>query len=284
MTATVREAPHHNTLTCFTDYGCRRPACVERKLQWERNNRRRLREGRPALIDATPVRRHLEGLLAAGVSAYAVARAAGLDECTVRGFLPTRPGRRPRKHRITPAVSRRILAITPEQARSGYIDGTGTRRRIQALIAIGWPVRRVGEQLGLNATYAGELIHRTEQGKPIYHATATKVAEAYETARYRTPEDYGVSTATANRKRSQAKANRWPTPRYWDERPDAIDDPHFEPMYGVTRREIIAQDANELMRFSGLDKHAAAERLGVSRSYIEHAFRDHPQYAVEAAA
>ena len=39
-----------------------------------------------------------------------------------------------------------------------------------------------------------------------------------------------------------------------------------------------------LIRFSGLSRAAAAERLGVSKAYVEHAFRDHPQYAVEVAA
>jgi hypothetical protein len=65
---------------------------------------------------------------------------------------------------------------------------------------------------------------------------------------------------------------------------DDIDDPHFQPMYGLKRREIVAQDANWVMRTTGLTKAAAAERLGVDKSYIDHAFRDHPQYAVEAAA
>lgn len=282
MTTAVREAPHHNTLTCFTDYGCRRTACVERKLEWERNNRRRQREGRPALIDAEPVRQHILRLQAENVTIYSIAAAAGVDQYTIRALFPGQ--HRGRKNSVSPETARKILAVTAEHALPGYTDGTGTRRRIQALIANGWPVRRVGEQLGVNATYAGELIRRTEQGKPIYLATATKVAEAYEAARHRIPEDHGVSTATANRKRDQAKAERWPTPRYWDEHPGDIDDPHFEPMYGITRRLIVAQDAHWLMTEGGLDRGTAAERLGISRAYIDHAFRDHPEYAVEVAA
>jgi hypothetical protein len=282
VSTAVREAPHHNTLYCYSDFNCRRAACVERKLEWERNNRRRLREGRPALIDAEPVRRHVLQLQAENVTIYSIAAAAGVDQWTIRSLFPG--PNRGRKNSVSPEIARKILAVTADHAMPGYTDGTGTRRRIQALIAIGWPVRRVGEQLGLNATYAGELIRRTEQGKPIYLATATKVAEAYETARHRSPEDCGVSTATANRKRDQAKVERWPTPRYWDEHPGDIDDPHFEPMYRVTRREIIAQDANLIMRTTGLDRHAAAARLGVDKSYVDHAFRDHPEYAIEVAA
>ncbi|MEU7032683.1 hypothetical protein ABZ958_03230 [Streptomyces sp. NPDC046237] len=47
------------------------------------------------------------------------------------------------------------------------------------------------------------------------------------------------------------------------------------------RRAAIAEDANELMRTSGLDRATAAIRLGVSKAYIDHAFRDHPQYALD---
>lgn len=50
------------------------------------------------------------------------------------------------------------------------------------------------------------------------------------------------------------------------------------------RRAAIAEDAHELMRTSGLDRATAAARLGVSKAYIDHAFRDHPEYAVEVAA
>jgi hypothetical protein len=38
------------------------------------------------------------------------------------------------------------------------------------------------------------------------------------------------------------------------------------------------------MRTTGLDRHAAAARLGVDKSYVDHAFRDHPEYAIEVAA
>jgi hypothetical protein len=65
---------------------------------------------------------------------------------------------------------------------------------------------------------------------------------------------------------------------------DVIDDPDFEPLYGISRREIVAHDAGEVMRWCGLDRAAAAERLGVSKAYIDHAFADHPEYAFEVVS
>ena len=118
----------------------------------------------------------------------------------------------------------------------------------------------------------------------VYFITARNVAAAYQLLRNRKPARHGVSQRVITRCKNRAAAQRWAPPSYWADRMDVIDDPDFEPLYGVTRRELIAQDANELMRFSGLDRQAAAARLGVSKSYIEHALRTHPEYALETAA
>jgi hypothetical protein len=284
VTTAVREAPHHRNLTCYTDYRCRRPECVERRRQWQRDLRRRKREGQPALVDAQPVREHILRLHSAGISTYRISLAAGVDDWTVRSFLPSTTGHRAKKHRTTPEIARKILNVTIETATSGHVDGTGTRRRIQALAAMGWPIRRVAEYLGLNPTYAGDLIRRTEQDRPVLAATAEKVARAYDTLKTKKPTRNGIEPRVAKRIRGLAKEKRWPTPGYWDQHPGAIDDPHFEPMYGLTRREIVAQDAHWVMTTIGLDRASAAERLGVAKSYIDHAFRDHPEYAVEVAA
>jgi hypothetical protein len=282
VTTAVREAPHHRNLTCYTDYRCRRPECVERRNQWQRDLRRKQREGRPALIDAKPVREHIQTLQAAGISVYRIALMAGVNDWTVRAFLPSSSGRRARKHSTTPEIARKILAVTAEAASSGYMDGTGTRRRIQALVAAGWPLRSMAEHLGLHPTYVGDLLRRGD--RPVFTATAEKIARAYDQLKKQRPARRGVDPRAIKRARERAAENRWPTPKYWDEHRDDIDDPHFQPLYGVTRREIVAQDANELMRFSGLDRATAAQRLGVSKAYIDHAFRDHPQYAIGVAA
>ncbi|MFJ2697477.1 hypothetical protein ACIO5Z_14785 [Streptomyces rochei] len=284
MTRTAREAPHHRNLTCYTDYGCRRPECVERRRQWQRDLRRRHREGQPALVAAEPVRRHLLALQAEGISTNAVARTAGIDEWTLRNFLPSPTGKRPRKHRATPETVRKILAVTAEQAAVGYRDGTGTRRRIQALVAAGWPMRRLAEHLGLNPSYVGDLVRRTEGKHLIFSATADKVAEAYERLRNERPNRHGIDARQVRRMKKLAADRKWPNTDYWTDRMDVIDDPDFQPLYGVTKREIVAQDAHWLIVQGRLDRASAAARLGVSKAYIDHAFRDHPQYAVDVAA
>lgn len=274
MTTAVREAPHHNNTVCVQWYSCKLPECRERFYARRRAIRAGLAQPARTLVDATPVRQHILDLQEAGLSLTFIARRAGVAHTTIGNFLRPRPSaRRGLQRKTTPETAAKILAVRP-------ITTIGTLRRIQALVAMGWPARQVAARAGVSNRWVVDLRPDTI----ILASYAEKIATTYGELRSLKPEKHGVQAGHARRSRSRAAANRWPTPRYWDQHADDIDDPHFHPLYGVTKREIVAQDANELMRFSGLDKAAAAERLGVSKSYIEHAFRDHPQYALETAA
>ncbi|MFF0777045.1 hypothetical protein [Streptomyces sp. NPDC003720] len=281
--------PHHNTLTCYINYDCRLPECVERYNANERDRRKKKRQGTyERYTDASVVRTHVQQLLAAGASPRGIADRAGVADRTVRDLLPTRAdgSRAPLKYRVLTTNAEKLLALTPEDVIPQFLPGTGTIRRLQANVADGWPMIHLAQQVGVYPTYISSLIMRanTLENLQVRGTTALAVARAYDELRGKQPRQHGASNRGVRYARQIGKDRRWPPTSYWDERPGSIDDPDFEPMYGVTRREIVAQDAGELMRISGLDKLAAAERLGVSKSYIEHAFRDHPQYAVAVAA
>jgi hypothetical protein len=283
VTTAVREAPHHRNLTCYTDYQCRLPECVERFNTWQRNRARAVAAGTwQPFIDATPVREHLLKLYAAGFTIQRVSDRTGIDWNTVR--LYTQPAVKQGRGMIrqtTVEVQAKILAIPVEPVLPGRVDPTGTRRRIQALSAIGWPLKELGPHIGIQPDHVRRVLTRTQQ---VYGATAQATIEAYERLRRSKPRRYGVSDIGVGRALRNAKQHKWAPPKYWDQHPGAIDDPHFEPMYRVTRRELIAQDAHWVMTTAGLDRAAAAERLGVDKSYIDHAFRDHPEYDVAVAA
>jgi hypothetical protein len=283
VTTATKQPPHHNTVTCVKHYSCKRIECLDR-VRAQQNAWRRNRATQPSLIDAEPVRRHLELLADANIGPRRVATLTGLAVETVAGF--TRPygsgnGRRfGRKHKVRPDVAAKILALDPDAIIPGVTDSTGSRRRIQALNATGWPNVSLRERLPLGRA----TIHTIHRKPYLYARTAEAITALYDELKHRQPERCGVPSASASRSRNRAQRNNWPTVAYWATRMDVIDDPHFEPTYGLTRREIVAQDANWVMRTTGIDKTAAAERLGVSKSYIEHAFRDHPEYAIEVAA
>lgn len=274
MTTIVREAPHHNNTVCVVVYGCQLDACRDRFNARRRAIKAGTLQPSRILIDATPVREHILELRDSGMSLTCIARLASVAHTTVCGIINGRPqNRRGRQRVITPETSAKILAVR-------LLTATGTLRRIQACSAGGWPDRRIAARAGLSGHWIVDLTPDT----PILITSAEKIAAVYDELRHLNPEKNGVWPGHASRARQRAEDNNWPNFAYWDQHPGDIDDPHFEPMYGVTRREIVAQDASELMRVGGLDRQAAAERLGVHKSYLDHAFREHPQYAVEVAA
>ncbi|MFE6355916.1 hypothetical protein ACFVOO_24045 [Streptomyces rochei] len=281
MTRTAREAPHHRTLTCYTNYGCRLPECVERKRAWARDRDRSLRAGTwQPLVDAAPVREHLQRLMEAGLTQQAIADTAGVAHQSISDFTHHRGKRRGLRHRTDPEFAAKILAVTVDTVTAGRVDATGSHRRIQALVAAGWPLLHIGRQFGIDEQRPEQIL-RVQR---IFAATRSQVYTGYEWLQHQRPERHGVPKHKARQARERAASNRWPTPRYWTDRMDVIDDPDFEPLYGVTKREIVAQDAHWLIVQGRLDRASAAARLGVSKAYIDHAFRDHPQYAVDVAA
>ncbi|WP_369167841.1 hypothetical protein AB5J49_08175 [Streptomyces sp. R28] len=283
MTTAVREAPHHRNLTCVTDYRCRLPECVSRYNEWQNNRLRAVAAGTwQPFIDATPIRQHLLKLYAVGYTPHRVSVLTGIDWNTVRLYTQAAPKQgRGMIRQTTPEFQAKILAIPLEPTLPGRVDPTGTRRRIQALSAIGWPLKELGPHIGIKPDNVRRILVRSQR---VYGTTAQATIDAYDQLRRSRPRKHGVSEIGIARARRNAKEQGWAPPKYWDQHPGCIDDPDFEPMHKLTRRERIAQDAHWIMTTTGANKTDAAARLGVDKSYIDHAFRDHPEYAVEVAA
>ncbi|MFI0914362.1 hypothetical protein [Streptomyces abikoensis] len=282
-TAPARKPPHHNKLTCYTDYGCRRPECVER---YNARNRERLRAQRAgtwdALVDADPVREHILTLHGAGICNGQIATAAGLPIQSIIEFVQSNRARgRGRRRRTSPEAARKITAVTIDSITHGRLQATGTQRRIQALVAAGWPLAHIDRQAGASYGQSGRVIRQ-----PIVFApTARALSQTYQDLRRKHPEKHGVSRAAAQRARKWAASQQWPSPKYWDRLDsDLIDDPDFVPEYRLTRSLVIAQDAHWLITIGGLHPDQAAARLGVSRFSIDRALREHPQENLQVAA
>ena len=289
MSTADREAPHHDKTTCYTNYRCRRPECVAR---YNANVRQRTAQQSAGayerLVDAEPVREHARQLINAGATPLGIATQAGVSEKVVRLLLPPSQGgrRNPTKHRVLGDNARKVLAVTADQVCAPRVSPTGTVRRVQALVADGWPMIHLAERFDLSPNYVWQMLKRArlEPEAQVQGSTARTIAATYQELSRQKPARHGISKPSIARARQHAGERGWPDSSYWGDRMDVIDDPDFTPLFRITRRKIVAEDAHWLMTTNGLDKEAAAERLGVSRSYIEHAFRDHPQYAVEVAA
>jgi hypothetical protein len=269
------------------------------------------------LVDAEPARRHVRHLMAAGVSLARVAGAAGIGIATVSGLLYTRGAGRGRCEQIRQENARRIFAVRAEDVVTGFVDAAGTRRRLQALMAIGWPQLRLGPHFGLHPHYVTELLRQQR----VYGTTAMTVAAAYDRLWNQDPRQHGVAKGPFKKIVNHARANAWAPPGAWDD--DLIDDPQAHPEWtgycgtdrgwwvhrrqdipgcercdaahqawleeragltvqernlellqaraaAVSREADLAADGRELMRH-GVDADLAADRLGVTRKYLERA-------------
>jgi len=277
MTTAVRTPPNHDTLTCYTDYQCRRPDCVARARAYENNRRHAKAEGTwQPLIDAAPVREHLLRLHAAGITVYRAATLTGLSDNVIRGFTQTtRAGERVngRRHRTTQAIADKILAVDVETAAPAKVSAIGSLRRLQALVALGWPMQEVSRRTGLS----GQTMYNIARQPLILASTAANVEAAYEQLKNtRASRTTKVSTQQRNTALNRAASHRWPPPSYWDE-VGAIDDPDFEPRYGITSAQVIAEEARWLMQVGGLTQEQAADRLGRSHSYVKQSLHDYPE-------
>lgn len=272
MTA-AKPLPPHGTEARYQG-AINRPACRCRKCvtAWTQAGQRRLLahlSGQPPKIPTGGVTAHLKQLLAAGMSFSAIARAAGVSRDTVtehaRGTHPF----------IRRSRAARILAVRPEHADpSCLVSALGTRRRIQTLYAAGYGSYLIAKNAGITPRGIDYILNGTRTTVTI--TTRNIIADTYQQLA-----DKPVTNARTQRR---AEAEGWPGPAYWDD--DDFDDPDFEPATKkvTTKRQDIAENANFVMTTTGLDRHATAQRLGVHKSYLDHAFRDHPEYAVEVAA
>lgn len=175
-------------------------------------------------VDAEPVRAHIRSLQSCDVGLRTIAEAAGVDRKRLQAILNgrTERGTQPQT-RVRPQLAQAILAVEPTLdllPAKTVIDGSGSRRRLQALVAVGWSQSKVAARLGWTPANIGALIG----GRPVTAATARKVRALYaELWDQAPPEDGHRDKIAANRARNYASARKWPPPAAWDD--DLIDIP-----------------------------------------------------------
>lgn len=264
---TAKTLPAHGTLSRHKHYGCNCQPCHSHYRAYE-NRRNRLRgygTWQP-LIDATPARQHITNLVAEGYTLRSIWQAANTDAATLQRILYG-----PNKT-LRAETAARLLAVTAEQLTPSThrtVDATGTRRRIQALVAIGWPLTHIGHQLGIHPRPLTDLtrVQRVTRG------TAQRIETGYRRLSGLDPTIHGVPRNHATAARRTAAARGWHGPLAWDD----IDDPEALPeVDGVTtlhphkRRATAADITAEVTHLAGCGEsiHSIAKALGRSESRI----------------
>lgn len=230
MTTTVE----HGTLSGRTHGNCRCKACLAASTAYDARRYRLQAYGRwQPYTDAAPVREHVQALQGYGIGLQRIATLAGLPGGTISRLMYGDPprGTQPSK-RVRPATAAAILAVRPSLDLLGAtvkVDATGTRRRIQALVVMGWSLSKVADRIGSAPTNIGKTI----RSATVYASTARAVRDVYDELWDRPPpEGTHRDRIAASRARSYARRNGWVSPLAWND--DDIDDPKARSL-GVRR-------------------------------------------------
>ncbi|RRD03201.1 hypothetical protein EII34_14940 [Arachnia propionica] len=292
MTATDRhpdcrcpQAVHvHGTSTTYVVHRCRCDLCRAATTERAAKRRRAQAYGRyDRFVDGDQVRAHLRSLMAAGMGWKRIAAAAGVAPSTVYPILygrnlddPTHPQHRPPRTQVTREVAEKLLAVAPELAEGALVDATGTRRRIQALAAIGWTLAELGDRLGIRRSnmrlHKPDLRHVTE-------GTRRAVVALYDELWDQPP-----AGPSGDRMRAWAASLGWVPPMAWDD--DRIDDPRARAAGGLSSMGRRRADLDEAVRLlaQGESRSNVASRLGISLRTLQRHLSRSARHDEEVAA
>jgi hypothetical protein len=205
--------------------GCRCYTCGWAVAQYNDQREHAIRRGTwEPFVDAEPARQHVLQLKECGIGDRGIAALAGLDRGQIQKLLHGRTERgTPPPAQIRPATAAAILAVDitlDVLPGSLLLDATGTRRRLQALAAKGWPQVRLGARLHSDMH---ALLHTAQ----VTARNARAVRDLYDELWRTDPRDDGVGNQAYTRALNHASANHWAPIGCWDD--DTIDDPSAFP-------------------------------------------------------
>lgn len=188
------------------------------------------------LTDATQASAHLRYLISRGVSIVAIANRLGMHPAHI-GMISRREVRR-----VQSITLQSILDLSIEKhftvQPTARIDGTGTRRRIQALMACGWSARAIQDESGMYYTLIIRLIRKHTS---VTKLNADRIAAAYDRLWNVAPAtDTPAHRRNVSNARNAAARRGYVPPLAWDD--DEIDNPKAKPQTGRTRDTRVIVD------------------------------------------
>lgn len=269
----------HGTYSCYTADGCRCVPCAAACSTYTEELNRRNAYGQTPWVDAGPVRARIADLGREGVGLKTIAARTGISQGTltklVYGFTRSDGTHRPPSERVRRETADAILAVRPDDRADGVrVDATGTRRRVQALVALGWSVQSIADRSGIDR----QILDRLVMGRWFTTGrTVRQVREIYDALSSTTPPETNQrERISASRARRRAEAEGWLLPAWWDD--DTIDDPAADPTPEATENAEGSRGTLELTEWvflvtGGETLERAAARCGVTLSAVEAAIR-----------
>lgn len=208
----------HGTRAAYVRDRCRCPSCTAANTAASNQLYRACAYGRwKPYVDAAPSRAHITALRAAGIGVDQIAKLAGLSPSHLRGLIGYSSNGKPPFQKVRRDTAERILAVPVDdssRAANSHVDATGTRRRLQALVANGW----TQEWLAREMHRSPANLRRSMTSDSVTARTAKLVHEAYERLWDAEPPQLLAAQRRASAAaRAHAATHNWLPPLAWDD-------------------------------------------------------------------
>ncbi len=242
---TLNEAcPHprakhrHGTYLCFQRDKCHCVPCTSAARRHAKLTSYRTATGTHSYVDAEPVRQHVLHLRES-LTVGQIESRSGVNRTAIRILVGDWPGK-PASKRVTRTTAAALLDVTPVAIAGEehcLVDAVGTRRRLQALVALGWPAQVLRRRIDVTSSTVWLLINRPRKKAWVKASTRADVVKLYEELSCTAPSP----SRQASLARRLAFERRWAPPAAWDD--DAIDNRHARPHGHLARASRLDQDA-----------------------------------------
>ena len=235
---------------------CKRPNCPNRAHPTKNRGFCTSHYGnvRKGFVDAAECKAHVRSLRDMGYSMRRIGAEAGLDTDTLTKLGEWNPG-----GRVLLSTHEKIMSIPlPTRMVNGgsqAVPNVGTRRRLQALVAAGYPNEFIAAEFGVSAVSIGQLMRR----EYVSAETLDRVRELFNRLQ--------LVPGPSDHARRRAQRLGWAPPLAWDE--DDIDNPSARPCQdsSLSMDEFLAQ--YEKWRARGYSNKRTAAMLGLRPRSLE---------------
>jgi hypothetical protein len=197
---------------------CECPRC-DHALRLRRRNNKLRQLGRPPRVPTGPVAAHVRALIDRGWTQANIATAAGVAQPTISETVAGKWAT------MKSANAAAILAVQGRPPQAQHLDPRVTIRQLQALAALGWPMREVCTRAGLHHRFGADLMRDTKRG--ISQEAADRITQTFTELCMTVP----LNTSTSRHVRTWAARQGWAPPLAYENMNDLADDPALDKKY-----------------------------------------------------
>lgn len=226
--------------------GCKCDPCMRRRMRVRKRHHIRAAQGAVMVqVDTEP----LEQWVAEGFGVDLLSAVLGVSDNTITGLMAGGRTDREKAARVRALTRQEILALAPDRC---HVPTVGARRRVHALMRIGWPHLDIAG--GNRSTMRLIQAVCAAEGRYVLAGTHRLISSRFDAL--------GMDVGPSAIVRRIAERRGYPPPLAWDE--DEIDDPEGLPRFDGNddlhlRHQLYRQ---------GVSDSEMARELGVSRDAI----------------